>query len=85
LRIFSVPATIERAKRSSPLLPVAAISTATEKIRMDWQEIGYAIACIAVPVLWGLVIVWVSNRVDRRLLRGDHTRDRKVHPVEYHI
>jgi len=45
-------------------------------------RILYALACIAVPVLWGFVIVWVSNAIERRV-RDKH--DREIPPIEYHI
>ena len=50
---------------------------------MNWEMIGYSLACVIVPVAWGLIIVWISNRLDQRLLRGG-TRSRE-HPIEYHI
>jgi len=36
---------------------------------VSWQLLGYARACVVTPLAWGLVIVWVSNRMDRRLVR----------------
>ncbi len=54
---------------------------------MNWTLIGYSLACVVVPVAWGLIIVWVSNRMDRRLFR-DSQRQRKRKPprsIEYHI
>lgn len=57
---------------------------------MSWQSIGYATACVLVPVLWGVAVVWVSNRIERRILgkrektRGSGKRP-TVPPIEYHI
>lgn len=54
---------------------------------MNWKLIGYSLACVMVPVVWGLIIVWVSNRMDRRLVRAGR-RERKgkpPNPIEYHI
>jgi len=54
---------------------------------VSWHLIGYALACVVTPFAWGLVIVWVSNRMDRRLVRR-RPRDgrRKLpRPIEYHI
>jgi hypothetical protein len=51
---------------------------------MTAEQIGYALACVLVPVAWGLVIVWISNRLDRRFVaRGDGGR--APHSIEYHI
>ena len=49
---------------------------------MHWQQIGYALACVLVPITWGLIIVGVSNRMDRRLI---HERRGEPRPIEYHI
>lgn len=51
---------------------------------MTTEQIGYAFACVLAPVAWGLVIVWISNRLDRRLVshRGDGERPPSI---EYHI
>ena len=56
---------------------------------MDWGRIGYALACVVAPLAWGLIIVWVSNRMDRDLLRKGGGRRggkrRAPRPIEYHI
>ena len=51
---------------------------------------AYALACVLVPVAWGLIVVWVSNRIDQRLVRrngrkGSGGRRRAPRPIEYHI
>lgn len=57
---------------------------------MNWQLFGYATACVLVPVLWGVAVVWVSNRIERRISgkreksQGSGKR-RTVPPIEYHI
>jgi hypothetical protein len=53
---------------------------------MNWENLGYALACVIAPIAWGLVVVWFSNRVDRRLL-GRRVGKKKRHPrrIEYHI
>ena len=50
----------------------------------------YAAACVVVPVLWGLAMVWVTNRIERSLFR--RARGQKPGeaapqppPLEYHI
>ena len=55
---------------------------------MDLQRLAYAIACVLVPILWGLVIVWISNRIEGRVSRRLEARSgrrRDVPPTEYHI
>ena len=55
---------------------------------MDWYTIGYALACVILPVAWGLLVVWASNRIDRRMVQHDRRRDRTRRsppPIEYHI
>ena len=37
---------------------------------MSRQSIAYALACVVVPVAWGLVVVWLSNRLDGTSRRG---------------
>jgi hypothetical protein len=54
---------------------------------VSWRTIGYALACVLVPVAWGLVVVWVSNRLEARIRRrgGDgQERDYRGAPM-YHI
>jgi hypothetical protein len=59
------------------------------RIKVTLHTVGYALACVLVPVAWGLVVVWVSNRLDARILRHDrrtgHGRRRRPRPIEYHI
>jgi hypothetical protein len=50
----------------------------------------YALACVLVPVLWGVLVVWVSNRLEGRLFRPrPHDpatgQPPSPPPVEYHI
>jgi hypothetical protein len=54
---------------------------------VSWHLIGYALACVVTPLAWGLVIVWVSNRMDRRLVRRRPSSGRRKlpRPIEYHI
>ena len=55
----------------------------------SWENIGYALLCLLLPVGWGLAVVWASNWIERRLLgtrRSRHgSRRRPVRPIEYHI
>ena len=54
---------------------------------VSWHLIGYALACVVTPLAWGFVIVWVSNRMDRRLVRRRPSGGRRKlpRPIEYHI
>jgi len=56
---------------------------------VNWYTVGYALACVIVPVAWGLIVVWVSNRLDARILRHDRRMKpaarRRPRPIEYHI
>jgi hypothetical protein len=51
----------------------------------------YALACVVVPVLWGLVVVGITNRLERYLFRPDPAgtgpeRERPAPPpLEFHI
>lgn len=52
--------------------------------------IGYAIACVTVPMLWGLLVVWVSDRIERRVLKsgleqGKTAKEATLPPIDYHI
>ena len=53
------------------------------------QKWFYALACVTVPVLWGLAVMWASNRVERLLLkrgRPDRAKgDSDLPPLEFHI
>lgn len=51
---------------------------------MTWGQVAYGLACVVVPVAWGLVVVWGSNRIDRRLFGGRGGK-RPPPPIEYHI
>jgi hypothetical protein len=56
---------------------------------MSFSLLAYAVICIVVPVLWGLAVVWASNRIERIVLRrrkGSKGRRKKaLPPIEYHI
>jgi hypothetical protein len=54
---------------------------------VDWSLIAYALACVVVPITWGLIVVAISNRIDRHLVHGGQPgEDRRApRPIEYHI
>ena len=55
---------------------------------MSWGALGYAALCVVIPALWGIAVVWASNRIERVVLRrskGSAERRRPLPPIEYHI
>lgn len=52
--------------------------------------IGYAVLCVLVPALWGLVVYWASNAVEKRVRRSARRKPGSegaddVPSVEYYI
>ncbi len=48
----------------------------------------YAALCVVVPVAWGLVVVWISNRIEGavgRRLAASKKKRRAPPPTQYHI
>jgi hypothetical protein len=60
---------------------------------MNNHTLGYAALCIAGPVLWGLIIYWISNLIEKGVslkppAKKSASEDAKPGdglPVEYHI
>ncbi len=55
---------------------------------MSWGMVGYAALCVVVPVVWGVLVVWASNRIEHSLggHQGSDRRGRRPkRPIEYHI
>jgi hypothetical protein len=57
---------------------------------MNRTSVGYAIACVIVPLLWGIVIVWISDRIEaavrrRGAARGKTPEESAMPPLDYHI
>lgn len=61
---------------------------------MNWHLLGYALACVTIPMAWGLMVVWISNRIERKLLnrrlnpgiqQGKSREETTLPPIEYHI
>ncbi len=57
---------------------------------MLWERIGYAVACVVVPVAWGMLVWWASNRIEKRVLlhgrrKGQDDAQATLPPIEYHI
>lgn len=56
---------------------------------MSLGQLAYALACVVVPMLWGVAVVWAANRIEsrvnRRLRDRGGGRRRDVPPIEYHI
>lgn len=47
--------------------------------------IAYAFLCVAIPMAWGLVVVWLSNVLERRVLGGRRRRREPPRAPMYHI
>lgn len=55
---------------------------------MNIRTWGYALACVLVPVAWGLAMVWVTNWLERRFRRRRSRRGPAApesFTLEYHI
>lgn len=56
---------------------------------MNLQQVGYGLLCVAAPLLWGLLIVWISNRVEQRIRRSRNdpkaNSEDAMPPIDYHI
>lgn len=57
---------------------------------MIWSAVGYAVACVVVPVAWGLLVVRTSTWAERQLLkrRRDEPTAQSAEefpPIDYHI
>ncbi len=54
---------------------------------MKFTGVGYSLLCIFVPLVWGLLVVLVSNRIETRLNRKEpmsaHKADKPS--IDYHI
>lgn len=56
---------------------------------MLWKPIGYALLCVVVPVVWGLLVYWGSSLIERRALHTPRfvpgEEDAKTLSLDYHI
>jgi hypothetical protein len=53
---------------------------------INWPAIGYGVLCVAAPLTWGLLVVQVSNMIERRLRAGKKPEEaQEAPPIEYHI
>ena len=57
---------------------------------MPWRLVGYALACVVLPMAWGLLVVAVSNRAERALSKrrgpdGSAEEASPLPPIDYHI
>ena len=57
---------------------------------MSWRSIGYAALCVIVPSAWGMIVVWVSRQVEKRVLqqgrrKGKSDEQATMPPLDYHI
>jgi hypothetical protein len=51
------------------------------------RQWAYALSCVVVPVLWGLGVVWVTNRIEGFMHRPTPTNPDGTPPppLEFHI
>ena len=54
---------------------------------MKFTGVGYSLLCIFVPLVWGLMVVVVSNQIETRLNRKEPMSAQKAdkQPIDYHI
>lgn len=57
---------------------------------MEWERIGYAALCVIVPVAWGLLVLRVSNAIERRVKaqgqrQGKTEEQATMEPLDYNI
>ena len=54
------------------------------------HTIPYIIACIVFPVLWGLIVYWISNKIEQKVQRSESSstptpNSADILPLDYHI
>lgn len=56
---------------------------------MNVRTVGYSLLCITAPLLWGLFVVWASNRLEQKVRSRTKVREGDppdpIPPIEYHI
>jgi hypothetical protein len=57
---------------------------------MTLANVAYALACIVLPMVWGLIVVWASNKIEAKVVSSDaskrkHGKHPHVSRIEYHI
>ena len=60
---------------------------------MNSRTWGYAVLCVVVPVVWGLIIYWISSSIERRLKlklprstsKSGGEKPEQILPLDYHI
>ncbi len=65
----------------------SAIAAGTERCAaMNWPQIGYALTCVVLPMAWGLLVVRISNAIERRIRAHERPGDnQEIPPIDYHI
>jgi len=46
---------------------------------MLWNPLGYAVACVIVPVVWGLGVSYILNRFQKRKADEDTSSSIDLH------
>lgn len=57
---------------------------------MIWTRVGYALLCVIVPAVWGLIVVWASTHVEAFIKRHQKANPggeppAEMPPLDYHI
>jgi hypothetical protein len=57
---------------------------------MNLHSLIYAALCVVVPAAWGLLVYWISRRVEARVFHDDvnaspSTASSKRLPLDFHI
>lgn len=56
---------------------------------MSWRTVAYAVACVVVPIVWGVVVVrtstWAEHLLQRRRRAAPPAEEVAFPPIDYHI
>ena len=57
---------------------------------MDRPKFGYIVLCVVAPVAWGLIVLWLSNRIEAAVRkhgrkRGMTESETTMTPLDYYI
>jgi hypothetical protein len=52
---------------------------------IDWAKLGYVVACLALPAVWGVVAAKLFSRLDRRRKARADAAAAERPPIDYVI
>ncbi|WP_165864216.1 hypothetical protein [Capsulimonas corticalis] len=57
---------------------------------MPWNLLAYAALCVCVPAIWGVIVYWISSKIERRVLSphssvSERDGEAPTLPLDYHI